>query len=146
MKLLSTLLCVLLTASAPVWLSDFSKARTEAEEKNRPILLNFSGSDWCIPCIRMHEEYFRSEVFSAFAEKELVLVKADFPRLKKNQPSKEQVKANEVLADKYNPEGKFPFTVLLDAKGNVIRSWDGIPRITPEAFVKEINQSVHGNR
>jgi thioredoxin-related protein len=145
MKLLTLLFCTMLLGSNPAWLNDFSKARAEASEKNRAILLNFSGSDWCIPCIRMHEELFRSDAFTGFADKELVLVQADFPRLKKNQLSKEQVRMNEALADQYNPEGKFPFTVLLDANGKVLKKWDGLPKVQAEAFVQEINAALHAN-
>ncbi|MNL16868.1 hypothetical protein D3C87_1379260 [compost metagenome] len=67
-----------------------------------------------------------------------MLVRADFPRLKKNRLSVEQTRLNEALAERYNPEGKFPYTVLTDENGKVIRSWDGFPELSPEQFVLEI--------
>jgi hypothetical protein len=65
-------------------------------------------------------------------------VNADFPRAKKSQLSKEQQKANELLADRYNPEGKFPLTLIMDAEGKVVKVWEGYPGITAEAFVQEV--------
>ena len=66
------------------------------------------------------------------ADTELVLVNADFPRNKKNQLSADQQKLNDEMADKYNSQGKFPFTLLLNADGKVLETWDGLPEETPE--------------
>ncbi len=114
-----------LQADPPIWINDLSVAMKKAREEKKFVLLNFSGSDWCIPCIRMHREIFSSDAFQLMASHKLILVNADFPRQKKNQPSKEQQRMNEVMAEKYDPEGKFPMTVLLDAEGHVIRAWEG---------------------
>jgi len=124
------------------WLTDITLAKEIATQENKLILLNFSGSDWCAPCIKMKRDVFESEVFKHFAEENLVLLRADFPRLKKNQPAKEQVQHNEALAEKYNPHGKFPFTVLLDAKGTVIEEWDGYANQTPDVFVSELENII----
>lgn len=136
MNYLSLLLFLALSSST--WLTDFQKGKTEAAASNKLLVLNFSGSDWCGPCIRMKKEIFDAEVFKNYSSEKLVLVNADFPRYKKNQLSKEQVKRNEDLAEKYNSEGKFPFTVLLDPTGKVLKQWDGFPGETPEKFVDEI--------
>jgi thioredoxin-related protein len=109
------------------WQSDFENAKQRASEKHRLIMLNFSGSDWCGPCIRMRKEIFENDQFLKMADTSLVFLNADFPRNKKNQLTKQLRKQNEALADQYNPEGKFPFTLLLDAKGNIIKTWEGLP-------------------
>lgn len=120
------------------WLTNFEEAQKIAQQENKNILINFSGSDWCAPCIRMKQEIFASEDFNTFASKNLVLVKADFPRLKKNQLTKEQILHNEGLAEKYNEKGLFPYTVLVDADGKVLKSWDGYPQSGIEGFIKEL--------
>ena len=121
------------------WLGDFQEATAEAAKSHKLILINFSGSDWCGPCIRERKEILENDVFVKYAADHLVLVRADFPRQKKNQLSKEQVKKNEALADKYNPEGKFPYTLLVDEHGKILRTWDGYPNEAPENFVDQIN-------
>lgn len=144
MKLLFTfLLSSLFVTNAPVWFTDFTKAKTEAASSGKYILINFSGSDWCGPCIRLHKEIFESDAFISYAQKNLVLVNADFPRLRKNRLPEEQQKLNDALADKYNRQGHFPYTVLVDATGKVIRTWDGFPNESSEKFLGDINSVVN---
>ena len=137
MKLL--FLSFLFSAILPLsWNGNFNEAKNEAKKSHKLILVNFSGSDWCGPCIRLRKEILQSEEFEGYAKEHLVLVNADFPRQKKNQLPAAQVKLNEALADKYNAEGKFPFTLILDENGKVLKSWEGYPNISPASFVKEI--------
>lgn len=125
------------------WLTDFEKAKVEAAQSHKHILINFSGSDWCVPCIRMEKEIFESGNFDSYASEYLVLVRADFPRLKKHQLSKEQIKKNELLAEVYNPEGKFPLTVLTDEKGKVLKQWEGYKDEPAKEFIFEMNSAMH---
>ena len=122
------------------WLTDFEQAKKTASQKNECILLNFSGSDWCGPCMRLRKEIFASDDFKNYATDHLVLLNADFPRNKKNELSKEQQKKNDQLAEKFNPNGKFPFTILLSAEGNIIKEWDGLPDLKPNEFVNQLIQ------
>ncbi len=141
MKLLMTLFLIFSIDTVSVrWFTDFDQASVEAAKSNKMILLNFSGSDWCGPCIRMEKEIFESAVFDDYAQKYLVLLRADFPRMKKNQLSEAQMKKNEMLADKYDSQGKFPYTILMNAKGEVLKEWEGLPQQSPAAFVAEINK------
>jgi len=77
-----------LTLTAMFWFSfstwhyNLEEAKEIAQRDHKFILLNFSGSDGCGPCIRMHKEIFDASPFSSFAENSLVLVNADFPRMK----------------------------------------------------------------
>lgn len=136
MKLIALLL--LLSVQPINWEPDFNNAKKIAKEKNELILLNFSGSDWCGPCIVLRRDYLESPVFTDMANANLVLVNADFPRKKKNIGSPEQIKRNEDLAEIYNKEGSFPLTLLLDADGKVIKSWHGKPETSPEQWTAEI--------
>ncbi len=120
------------------WLNNMDKAQQMAKTENKLILLNFSGSDWCIPCMKLRTDIFNSDAFMSYAKDKLILVNADFPRRKKDELSKEQQKENDALAAKYNPDGRFPFTILLDSKGNKLKVWDGYYSYGPESFVDEI--------
>ena len=136
-KLLLITFCFIAT-SFTKWQPDFATAVQTAKEKHELILINFSGSDWCGPCMRMRNEIFENETFSKMADTCLELVNADFPRNKKNQLSRQLVKQNEMLADKYNPNGSFPYTVLINAEGKVIKTWDGLPKENAEEFTTEV--------
>lgn len=146
MKFLVAALLLTVLLSSISWQTDFEKARKEAKVSGKEILLNFSGSDWCGPCIRMHKEIFESEAFINYATDHLVLLNADFPRLRKNQLTAEQQKKNDELAELFNKEGKFPMTVLLTADGKVLKSWEGFPNTTPDAFVNEIKAATNAGR
>lgn len=141
-RLLTALLCLVVLTSAN-WRTDFQKAKSEAKQQHKYILLKFSGSDWCIPCIKMEKRIFDQAPFQQYAKDKLIMVNADFPRQKKNQPAADVVKSNEMLAETYNKTGHFPYTVLLDADGKVLKTWDGYKDATPEEFVKEIKAATH---
>jgi thioredoxin-related protein len=120
------------------WRTDFDRAKADAKEKNRLILLTFTGSDWCVPCIRMEKEVFSKDTFTRYATCNLETVNADFPRLKKNDPGKAIYAQNKVLAEQYDKEGHFPFTVLLTADGKVLKTWDGYKGEKPEDLIGQI--------
>ncbi len=139
MKTILSFLMIGLFFPVPQWSGDFEKAKAEATQSNKYILLNFCGSDWCGPCIKLKKDIFESADFQQYAEKHLVLVRADFPRQKKNQLEAAQTAHNEALAEKYNPQGKFPFTLLLDANGKVLKEWEGYPKtLNTLGFVHDI--------
>lgn len=121
------------------WTFDFEVAKTAAKESDKVVLVVFSGSDWCKPCIQLHRDLFESEAFIDYAEKELVLVKADFPYRKKNRLSKEQTKQNELLASLYNPDGEFPRAVFTDSSGKVLGSFGYDKTKSPEAYILQFN-------
>ena len=103
------------------WLTDFEAAKTQARNQNKTLLINFTGSDWCPPCIRLNKQVFSPPEFSEYAAKNLVLLEVDFPRNKKLSP--EQQAANEKLANQFGIEG-FPTVVLLDANGQPLGEID----------------------
>lgn len=146
MRLLFISLFSFFTLQSIVWLTDFKKAKETANLEHKFILLNFSGSDWCGPCIRLHREIFNNETFSNYASQHLVLVNADFPRLKKNQLLKEQQKKNDEMADAYNKEGVFPLTLLLNSEGKVLKKWEGFPNESVDEFIGEINTLTDANK
>ena len=141
MKIIAIYFLMLLMPNTE-WSGDFEATRSQAVKEHKLILINFSGSDWCGPCIRLRSEILESAKFENYAADHLLLVRADFPRQKKNQLPKDQVKRNEALADKYNAEGKFPFTLLVDENGKVLKTWDGFPNETPDQFVWDISNII----
>ncbi len=126
--------------------SRLENAKKQASEKNELILLNFSGSDWCIPCIKLHKNIIESDEFKKLeTENVVVYINADFPRNKKNQLSPELKKENASLADQYNKKGLFPYTLLLSSEGKILKSWEGLPSENALAFSKEI-RSIKENQ
>lgn len=143
MKLIALLFVFLLPIQ---WEPSFENAKKVAKEKNELILLNFSGSDWCGPCIVLRKEYLESDIFTNYAKDHLVLVNADFPRKKKNLGDSNQIKRNENLAEIYNKNGIFPLTLLLNADGKVLKTWQGKPDASVEKWVQEVEAVCNANK
>jgi len=101
-------------AHAVQWLTDFSTAQAQARAQDKPLLINFTGSDWCPPCIMLHRQVFSQPAFADYAAKHLILLEVDFPHGKIQ--SEAQKVANEKLADRFGIDG-FPTIVLLDSTG-----------------------------
>ena len=138
MKTFIFLLITFISIQSTDWQLDFEKAKQMARAENKLILLNFSGSDWCGPCIRMHKEILDTDAFLQFAKDRLVLLSADFPRSKKNALPAEQQQKNDQLAEIYNTKGAFPLTLLLAPDGKLLKSWDGLPKLTTAEFTQQI--------
>jgi thioredoxin-related protein len=125
MKRVLTFLGVLLTASAvsaAPWMTDFAAAQNKAKAENKPMLVLFTGSDWCGYCIQLRRTALSSAEFNSYADQNLVLVEVDFPRRKALSPA--QTRANEALAVKYQING-FPTLLLFNSSGS---KYDTVPR------------------
>lgn len=106
------------------WETDYGKALAKAKAENKRVLLDFSGSDWCGPCIQMRKQVFSQPKFRAYADKNLVLVEIDYPQRKKQSAALK--KQNEKLSSQYGIDAKgFPTVVVLDSAGKVVREFTG---------------------
>lgn len=122
-----------------VYSPNFEYAKETALQENKDILLVFSGSDWCKPCVVLDKTILQDSVFVVFANENLKVYKADFPRKKKNKLSKEQEEYNDILASKYNKNGEFPKVLLfspnLELKATLIYN-----NMSAENFINQIKK------
>ncbi|MBV9008995.1 MAG: thioredoxin family protein [Verrucomicrobia bacterium] len=125
-----SLLAALLFASISLaqaelnWLTDYDAAKSQAKADNKLVLLDFTGSDWCVYCKQLKAEVFSKPQFADYAAKNLVLVELDFPRFK--QQSDGVRKQNMQLAGEYNIEG-FPTVIVLNSAGKQIGTLGYMP-------------------
>ena len=141
MKRIATVLFIgwtLLQAGATEldWLTDLPQAQARAKAEKKMVLLDFTGSDWCIWCVRLNQEIFSKPEFAEYAKKNLVLVEVDFPR--KKPLNEQQKKVNRALADKYKIEG-YPTVILLDGDGRTVGQM-GYMRGGPGPFIAELEK------
>ena len=99
------------------WLENYTEALAAAKQLKRPVLIDFTGSDWCGWCIRLDREVFSQKAFLKYAKRDLVLLKLDFPQRKKLSEALQ--KQNMELAKKFGIRG-FPTIVIVDAEGKEI--------------------------
>lgn len=115
--LLSVFSLNLASAAGAGWMTDFEAAQAKAAAEQKPLLLDFTGSDWCVWCIKLDKEVFSQTAFKDYAAEELVLVELDFPRAK--EQSDELKAQNQALAEKYKIRG-FPTILVLSPDGELI--------------------------
>jgi thioredoxin-related protein len=118
------------------WMTDLPKAQEKAKAEKKLVMLDFTGSDWCGWCIKLHKEVFSQAEFSEYAAKNLVLVEVDFPRSK--QQSAELKSANQALQSKYKIEG-YPTIIVLNSDGKKVGELGYQPG-GPKAFIAELDK------
>ena len=106
-------------AASGEWLTDFPAAKKQAKEENKRVLMLFTGSDWCVYCIKWDKEVFSKSEFQDYAKTNFVKVLVDFPN-KKPLP-KAQQRANDSLLDKFDVD-EYPCVVVLDSKAKKLGS------------------------
>ncbi|MCP9237634.1 thioredoxin family protein [Lewinella sp. JB7] len=145
MKILLTVLIVLAclaNAAAQFWSPDYAAAQRLAEEKGKHLVLVFSGSDWCAPCIKLEREIWQDATFQTEADADFVFYRADFPRKRANQLSTALADRNASLAERYNPGGSFPLVMVLTPAGEV-RGRTGYQKVAPAEYLAALRQMVH---
>ena len=97
------------------WHTDFDQAKKVAAREGKPILMYFTGSDWCSPCKMLKKDFWQSDKFIAQAN-DFVLLEVDIP-FREDIISPEQKAKNKELQKKYNKDKSFPTVLALDASG-----------------------------
>lgn len=121
------------------WVNNFETAKKIAKEENKNIIMIFSGSDWCTPCIRLDKNIWQSQEFKEESTNNWVTMKLNFPRKKANQLPADEEKHNRELAEKYNKEGNFPLVVILNPEGKVLGKL-GFKNVSPSEYIKLIKE------
>ena len=125
-------LLLIAVARAADWTEDYPAAAAKAKQEHKLLLLDFTGSDWCIWCKRLHDEVFDTQKFKDFADKKLVLVTVDFPNAKVQS---EALKAqNKSLAAKYSVEAP-PTLIILDPDEQFVFKQEGYLEGGPDALI-----------
>jgi thiol-disulfide isomerase/thioredoxin len=130
-----------IVARAADWQTDFPKALEKAKAENKYVLLDFTGSDWCGPCIEFSNQALSRPEFLTYAEKHLILVELDYPKRKKQ--SAELVKQNERLYKEYGIDEKgYPTIVLLDPAGKIKAEFSGYSGETSAELIAWIDTKI----
>lgn len=118
------------------WSTDLDKAFEKAKVENKSVLVEFTGSDWCPPCIAMRKNVFSKKEFVTSASKKFILVELDFPK-----GDKELKKKNDPLAEKYKIEG-FPTVILFTPEGKEFTRFFASEHPTVDDFLKHLDESL----
>lgn len=118
------------------WSTDLDKAIADAKAGKKSVLVEFTGSDWCPPCIAMRKNVFSKKEFVQAASKNFILVELDFPKGDKALTEK-----NKPLAEKYKIEG-FPTVILVNSEGKEFDRFFASEYPKTEDFLKHLDESL----
>ena len=142
MKLIAAALMVAWTAlntgaAELEWMTDLTKAKAKAKTEKKMVLMDFTGSDWCPPCMSLHKNVLTAPEFETFAKENLVLVVVDFPRRKKLSP--DQQKANDDLSKQFGVNA-FPTVFVLNSDGKQIHKEEGYGGTSVKEYVATLTK------
>lgn len=111
------------STSDSIWEHDFSKAEKLTKSAAKPMLIFFTGSDWCGPCKMLVSDVFETDKFKEEFKGDFILYEADFPR-NKDLVTSSQRSDNYKLKSKYNISS-YPTVVIINEKGKVLGKLKG---------------------
>ena len=118
------------------WSTDLEKAFKDAKTQDKAVLVEFTGSDWCPPCIAMRKNVFSKKEFVDGASKNYILVELDFPNGDKAVREK-----NEPYAKKYKIEG-FPTVILFNSEGKEFNRFFASEFPKTDLFLAHIDKAL----
>jgi len=132
LSLASALIC----SASSSWETDWNKALEKAGKSGQPVLVDFTGSDWCPGCIYLRKNIFDTDEFAKYAaDHQFVLLELDFPRTAGKMPP-EQLKFHEELMRRYGVSS-FPTVLLMEGDGAPYAKILGATR-TPGEYLKKL--------
>lgn len=137
LKTAVAIVCIAPAFSAEGWVTNLDEAKKQAAEKNKLILAEFTGSDWCTPCKMLKKDVMDTPEFGQEASKDFILLELDFPR-KNDHMSEEQKKANNTAKDEYGIRG-FPTVLYLLPNGEPVGGFIG--GRSKEAVLKSMDEA-----
>ena len=110
-----------INAQELTWQTDINKAMEISKKTKKPLLLFFTGSDWCGWCIRLQKEVLKTPEFAKWAKDNVVLVELDFPRRAQQSPElvKQNMELQQVLGVRGYPTVWFVNASKKDGKVNL---------------------------
>jgi len=113
-----------------------SAALNQARSENKMVLLDFTGSDWCVWCKKFDKDVLSTDKFASYANSKLVLVTLDFPSRKEQDAALK--KANQEIRKHFGVNG-FPTFVLLNSGGKELGRQVGYLKGGPDAFIAKLD-------
>jgi thiol:disulfide interchange protein len=127
-----------LHAGSLTWLTSLPDAEAQAKKENKLVLIDVSGSDWCINCKELDEDVFQKQPFIDYARTNLVLVQVDFPHNIKLPP--DLVAANVAITNQYAVKG-CPTLLALNPEGAVLWNQGGYMDGGPRAVIAQLEKA-----
>ncbi|MBL67681.1 MAG: hypothetical protein CMO74_04385 [Verrucomicrobiales bacterium] len=121
------------------WSRNLELSLAQAKKTGRLVFVDFTGSDWCQPCMNLHENVLVKKPFLDFAKAHLELVVLDSPQFRR-MPEDQRIYVRGLMS-KYNVLG-FPTTMVLDAEGRILFRESGYGGLDAGAYVTHLKKKL----
>jgi thioredoxin-related protein len=129
---------------SPTWESNFDLAKQKSINESKIILIHFVNKSRDAKNVKLEKETFETSEFAAYANNHLVLLKIDLG-IEKNNFEK-QFYHNSIIRERYNSGGVAPFTVITDADGKILKSWNYKQPLNSSELISSIQTTIEANK
>lgn len=105
------------------WMPNYKEALKKSKKEKKPVLIYFTGSDWCGPCKTLDKNLFHTEKFKTLSDKSLILLEVDIPR-RLDIVSPKKLIENKSIQKKYKVKS-FPTLMVVNHRGKKIAEKKG---------------------
>ena len=123
-------------ANARGWTTNLESALASAKQNKKFVMVQFTGSDWCPPCIMMQKAVFSKSSFTRLVPKKFILVKIDIPRSNKAMSLE-----NGKVMKNYNVTG-VPTILLFGDDGKEFSRFGASQYPTVEGFIDKLSEEL----
>jgi thioredoxin-related protein len=128
-------------AENPGWLTNIDEAYAVSQQTGKPILANFTGSDWCGWCKKLTADVFIHNEFKTWADKNVVLLELDYPR-RKTLPSHIQAQ-NSNLQQAFQVQG-YPTVWLFNLVKDNVKNQFTVDALGKTGYTKTVQEFTSG--
>lgn len=129
---------------APTWESNFDVAKQRSIKESKIILIHFVHKSGDAKNIKLEKETFETSEFIDYANKQVVLLKIDLGI--KQTSSDKQFYHNSIIRERYNSGAVAPFTVITDADGKVLKTWNYKQPLKSTDLISAIQTTIEANK
>ena len=129
---------------SPTWESNFDVAKQRSIKESKIILIHFIHKSDDAKNVKLEKESFETSEFATYANNHLVLLKIDLGI--EQTSSEKQFYHNAIIRERYNSGGVAPFTVIADADGKVLKTWNYKQPLKNSDLISAIQTTIEANK
>jgi hypothetical protein len=129
---------------SPTWESNFDVAKQRSIKENKIILIHFVHKSGDGKNVKLEKEVFETSEFIDYANKQVVLLKIDLGI--EQTSSEKQFYHNAIIRERYNSGAVAPYTVITDAEGKVLKSWNYKQPLNSSELISSIQTTIEANK
>jgi thiol:disulfide interchange protein len=120
------------------WSRSYQDAVAQAQSTSKPIVILFTGINWCPACMKLEREVLTRPEFAQAVGNRFVFLKAEFPDYVEEAMANSPYRP---LLDRYGVDS-FPTMVVVNASGQRLYTVN-YQAGGPEAYIRELMQKLN---